>query len=242
MAKYMMESVICVTLVLVYQLGIAYSYVACPSGDQSGIVSGGQTCAELVATNINNCYDVETQCCASCNAVNTNVTGCEFRDRTLCYSFLCGTSSDPADCCYTCPAFTVAQTAATTTTTAPTTAAPATAAPATTTSTVATESTPSKNNDCPECDIVGYTFGGIAFLLIVGIIGIIIYKSKAFKPTVDVEKTATSSNNKNTDDVTSISSNRKDSSEKIPEINGNLTSHLRLNSHPLPPITTSPVK
>ncbi|XP_071099541.1 A disintegrin and metalloproteinase with thrombospondin motifs 6-like [Haliotis cracherodii] len=82
----------------------------CPFGDQTGVVSGGKTCKQIVAEASGYCYvkDFRTRCCSSCAGINSKVSGCEYGDRVLdCQPDYCGRKFKDGtlyntDCCGTC--------------------------------------------------------------------------------------------------------------------------------------------
>ncbi|XP_046552727.1 LOW QUALITY PROTEIN: uncharacterized protein LOC124262285 [Haliotis rubra] len=82
----------------------------CPFGDQTGVVSGGKTCKQIVAEASGYCYvkDFRTRCCSSCDGINSRVYGCEYGDRVLdCQPDYCGRKFKDGtlyntDCCGTC--------------------------------------------------------------------------------------------------------------------------------------------
>ena len=50
--------------------------MSCPSGDSAGVIKDGKTCSELTSANYE-CYNatIESECCASCNAIVRSTTG-----------------------------------------------------------------------------------------------------------------------------------------------------------------------
>ncbi|KAL3854150.1 hypothetical protein ACJMK2_013428 [Sinanodonta woodiana] len=117
----------------------------CPFGDQPGIVSNGQTCAQLVANSSYNCYNYAGSCCGSCQSVYTGIIGCEYGDKaTDCRADNCQMYVDESFpwCCNTCyvPPSTITTDSTPTKTTA--THTTITIAPSTTSTTTVQTTTP----------------------------------------------------------------------------------------------------